>query len=87
LRFFGLKIYHLATLDRGAQQSWQQQWFLFSSPPKAQWEKVRRLARRHLVPGLTDFSRYNIPNPGKIYKMTTKCPNAHKIHLMVVICY
>jgi hypothetical protein len=25
LRFFGLKIYHLATLDRGAQQSWQQQ--------------------------------------------------------------
>jgi hypothetical protein len=36
---------------------------------------------------LPDFSWYNIPKRGKTYQMTTKLPNAHKIHPIVVIYY
>jgi hypothetical protein len=37
--------------------------------------------------GLPDFSWYNIPKWGKIYKMTAKLPNAHEMYPMVIKYY
>jgi hypothetical protein len=33
---------------------------------------------------VADFSRYNTPKWGKIYQMTTKVPNGHKIYHLAV---